>query len=119
MSNADMKIVSDESIVERILSAAGHGQAIDGFISSSDSAQRLLSPYLDGDANIVQDVAAGVGAIGAAGIRDLTVAEFVARLGGRIGDGDGSALIEQLTSALESSGLSDQPVGTVIDTTAD
>lgn len=113
LSNADMKIVSDESIVERILSAAGHGQAIDGFIGSSDSAQRLLKPYLDGDSNLVQDVAAGVGGVGAAGIRDLTIAEFVSRLGGRL-DGD-SALIDQLKAAVESSGLSAENVGNVID----
>lgn len=116
LSNADMTIVSDEGIVERILSAAGHGQAIDGFVNSSEGASRMLSPYLEGDANIVQDIAAGVGGIGASGIRDLTVAEFVARLGGRIGDGDGgSALMNQLKSAVESSGLADQSVSNVID----
>ena len=116
MSNADMKIVSDESIVERILSAAGHGQAIDGFLGSSDGAQRLMKPYLDGDANLVQDVAAGIGGVGAAGIRDLTVAEFVARLGGRLGDADGgSALVDQLKAAVESSGLSSESVADVID----
>ena len=115
LSNADMKIVSDESIVERILSAAGHGQAIDGFIGSSQGASRLLKPYLEGDANLVQDVAAGVGGVGASGIRDLTIAEFVARLGGRLGDGDGSALIEQLKTAVESSGMSGTSIADVID----
>ncbi|MEL6890389.1 MAG: flotillin family protein [Actinomycetota bacterium] len=116
MSNADMRIVSDEGIVERILSAAGHGQAIDGFVDNSPNAQRLLKPYLSGDANLVQDVAAGVGGIGAAGIRDLTVAEFVARLGGRIGDGgDGSALLGQLQAAIESSELAGKTVAEVVD----
>lgn len=116
LSNADMTIVSDEGIVERILSAAGHGQAIDGFVNSSQNGQRILQPYLTGEANLVQDVAAGVGGIGASGIRDLTIAEFVARLGGRIGDGDsGSALMDQLKSAVESSGLANQPVSNVID----
>jgi uncharacterized membrane protein YqiK len=115
LSNADMKIVSDESIVERILSAAGHGQAIDGFINSGDGARRMLAPYLDGDANIVQDISAGVGGVGAAGIRDLTIAQFVARLGGRIGD---ASLIDQLSSALAESGLGDESVGAVIDTDA-
>ncbi|WP_040494667.1 SPFH domain-containing protein [Ilumatobacter nonamiensis] len=116
MSNADMKIVSDESIVERILSAAGHGQAIDGFIGNSDSAKRLLSPYLDGEENLVQDVAEGIGGVGASGIRDLTVAEFVARLGGRLGDGQGgSALIDQLRDAVESSGIAGDSVADVID----
>ncbi|MFT6291297.1 MAG: hypothetical protein ACJAR2_001899, partial [Ilumatobacter sp.] len=77
---------------------------------------RLLNPYLEGDANIVQDVAAGVGGVGAAGIRDLTVAEFVSRLGSRLGDADGgSALIEQLKAAVEASGISTDSVAQVID----
>lgn len=115
LSNADMKIVSDEGIVERILSAAGHGQAIDGFINSGDGAARMLAPYLDGDANLVQDIASGVGGVGAAGIRDLTIAQFVARLGGSLGD---ASLVDQLTSAVKDSGLGNRSVGDVIDTDA-
>jgi len=113
LSNADMKIVSDETIVERILSAAGHGQAIDGFINSGDGASKMLAPYLDGDANLVQDIAAGVGGVGASGIRDLTIAQFVARLGGSLGD---ASLVDQLVSAVQDSGLGERSVGDVIDT---
>ena len=115
LSNADMKIVSDEAIVERILSAAGHGQAIDGFIESGTGASKMLAPYLEGNANIVQDVAAGVGGIGAAGIRDLTVAQFISRLGGSIGD---SSLAESLLAAVQDAGVADRTVGTIIDTDA-
>jgi uncharacterized membrane protein YqiK len=115
LSNADMKIVSDESIVERILSAAGHGQAIDSFIESGTGASKMLSPYLEGDANLVQDLANGVGGIGAAGIRDLTVAQFVSRLGGSIGD---SSLAESLLAAVQDAGVADRTVGTIIDTDA-
>ena len=113
LSNADMKIVSDEAIVERILSAAGHGQSIDGFIESGTGASKMLAPYLEGNANIVQDVAAGVGGIGAAGIRDLTVAQFISRLGGSIGD---SSLAESLLAAVQDAGVADRTVGTIIDT---
>ncbi|MGK0273950.1 MAG: putative membrane protein YqiK [Ilumatobacter sp.] len=115
LSNADMKIVSDEGIVERILSAAGHGQAIDSFIESGTGASKMLSPYLEGNANIVQDVANGVGGIGAAGIRDLTVAQFISRLGGSIGD---SSLAESLLAAVQDAGVADRTVGTIIDTDA-
>lgn len=118
LSNADMKIVSDEGIVERILSAAGHGQAIDGFIESGNGARSMLTPYLNGDANLVQDVAAGVGGMGATGIRDLTIADFVSRLGGRLaGNGHAdSEVIERLRSAIEASDLGGTSVGDVIDT---
>lgn len=115
LSNADMKIVSDEAIVERILSAAGHGQSIDGFIESGTGASKMLAPYLEGNANIVQDVAASVGGIGAAGIRDLTVAQFISRLGGSIGD---SSLAESLLAAVQDAGVADRTVGTIIDTDA-
>lgn len=113
LSNADMKIVSDEGIVERILSAAGHGQAIDSFIDSGTGASKMLSPYLEGNANLVQDLANGVGGIGAAGIRDLTVAQFISRLGGSIGD---SSLAESLLAAVQDAGVADRTVGTIIDT---
>jgi uncharacterized membrane protein YqiK len=115
LSNADMKIVSDEGIVERILSAAGHGQAIDSFIESGTGASKMLSPYLEGNANLVQDVANGVGGVGAAGIRDLTVAQFISRLGGSIGD---SSLAESLLAAVQDAGVADRTVGTIIDTDA-
>jgi uncharacterized membrane protein YqiK len=115
LSNADMKIVSDEGIVERILSAAGHGQAIDSFIESGTGASKMRSPYLEGNANLVQDLANGVGGIGAAGIRDLTVAQFISRLGGSIGD---SSLAESLLAAVQDAGVADRTVGTIIDTDA-
>lgn len=118
LSNADMQIVSDEGIVERILSAAGHGQALDGFIGNSNGANTLLSPYLEGDGNFVQDITAGLGGLGAAGVRDLTVAEFVNRLGRRLGDQQGApALVEQLKAALEAGKVGSLPVGQVVDQT--
>ena len=114
MSNADLRIVSDEGIVERILSAAGHGQAIDGFLENGSYSRQLLRPYLDGESNLVQDVSSGIAGVGAAGIRDLTVAEFVARLGGRLGDG-GSEIVDRLREAIESSDLGGSSVGDVLD----
>lgn len=113
LSNADMKIVSDESIVERILSAAGHGQAIDGFLDSSNGASTMLKPYLEGNGNLVADVADGVGGIGAAGIRDLTVARFVQKLSGALGGGSGIA--EALQEAVADGRLGELTVGEVID----
>lgn len=116
LSNADVKIVSDQSIVDRILSAAGHGQAIDGFLDSSAGGSTLLEPYLKNGGNLVADVAAGVGAVGAAGIRDLTLAAFVNRLGDRFGDAAGSAgLLQSLREAIDSNGLGSVRVGDVID----
>jgi hypothetical protein len=119
LSNADMKIVSDASIVERILSAAGHGQALDGFVGGSDNARRMLSPYLDGTGNIVADVAAGLGGLGAAGLRDLTITEFIRQLGGKLdGKAGGSDLIEKLQAAVAGSGLGGASISDVIETSA-
>ena len=113
LSNADMQIVSDEGIVERILSAAGHGQAIDSFVNAGDSGRRMLSPYLEGDASIVADISEGLGGLGAAGIRDLTIADLVTRLGSRLGDGGG--LAQQLRDAVESGGLGSRSVSDLFD----
>ncbi len=114
LSNADMQIVSDAGIVERILSAAGHGQAIDSFVSNGDSGRRLLKPYLEGNANFVSDVAEGLGGIGAAGLRDLSIADLVARLGGRLG-ADSSDVVAGLKQALEAGGLASRSVGELLD----
>jgi hypothetical protein len=115
LSKSNMTVVSDGAIVDKIMAAAGHGQAFDQFLGSSDNATKLLSPYLDGDGSIVADVAAGVGGIGASGIRDLTVAQFIRQLGGKLEDGD--ALIEQLKAAVANAKLGDATLGQVIDTT--
>ena len=56
-----------------------------------------------------------IGGIGAAGIRDLTVAQFISRLGGSIGD---SSLAESLLAAVQDAGVADRTVGTIIDTDA-
>ncbi|MCP3854165.1 MAG: flotillin family protein [Actinomycetia bacterium] len=112
LSNADMQIVSDEGIVERILSAAGHGQAIDGFATNGDTARQLLSPYLEGDGNFVADVAAGLGGLGAAGLRDLTIADFIGRLGRRVDDG---GVLDRLRAAIDDAGIADLPVGDLLD----
>ncbi|MCP4960007.1 MAG: flotillin family protein [Actinomycetia bacterium] len=114
LSNADMQIVSDEGIVERILSAAGHGQAIDGFVSSGNAGRRMLKPYLEGDASIIADISEGLGGLGAAGIRDLTVADFVNRLAGGLGS-EAGGLVEALRNAVGESGLGDRPLGNIID----
>jgi uncharacterized membrane protein YqiK len=116
LSNADMTIVSDASIVDRILSAAGHGQALDGFLESSQKARKLLAPYLDGDANIVADVAAGIGGVGAAGIRDLTVARFVSELGTKVsGDAATTKVIDALRAAIDKAGIGEQQVIELVD----
>ena len=109
-----MKIVSDEGIVERILSAAGHGQAFDGFVENGETGKQLLSPYLEGDASIVSDVSQGLGGLGAAGLRDLTVADFVRRITASLGSA-GGALASQLNEAIGQGGLGDRSVADLLD----
>lgn len=114
LANADMKIVSDEGIVERILSAAGHGQALDGFVENGSTGRQLLSPYLEGDDNIVEDVARGLGGLGAAGLRDLSVAELVRRISASLGESGGD-LASRLSEAVGQGGLGDRSVADLLD----
>lgn len=117
LSNANMTVVSDDGIVDKIMAAAGHGQAVDQFLGSSASATKMLAPYLDGDASIIADVAAGVGGVGAAGLRDLTLAQFIHNLGGKLGDADaGSEIISQLKTLVAKGNLGDTPLRQVLDT---
>ncbi|MEM9035067.1 MAG: flotillin family protein [Actinomycetota bacterium] len=114
LSNADMQIVSDEGIVERILSAAGHGQALDGFVDNGATGKRLLAPYLEGNGNIVSDVSEGLGGVGAAGVRDLTIADLVTRLSANLGS-SGGELATRLRQAVTDGGLGDRSVGELLD----
>jgi hypothetical protein len=102
------------------MSAAGHGQAIDEFLANSASATKMLSSYLNGEASIVADVAAGIGGVGADGIRDLTLAQFIHNLDGKLDveDADGgAAIIAQLKKLVAKGNLGDTPLGQVIDAT--
>lgn len=114
LSNADMQIVSDEGIVERILSAAGHGQALDGFVDNGTTGKRLLAPYLEGNGNIVSDVSDGLGGIGAAGVRDLTIADLVTRLSSNL-DASGGELATRLREAVTDGELGHRSVGELLD----
>lgn len=117
MSNADMKIISDAGIVERIMRAAGVGESFDAFIENGDAAAKVLDPYLSGQANLVQDLAEGIGGVGASGIRDLTVAKFVAALGDRLGEGeDAAGVISQLAAAVDAAGIGALGIGDVVST---
>lgn len=115
LSNADMKIISDAGIVERIMQAAGVGESFDSFVENGEAASKILDPYLSGDANLVQDVAEGLGGVGASGIRDLTVARFISALGTRLeGSKDATAALARLQNAVESAGLGALGVGQVV-----
>lgn len=82
LENADIDIVGgSDMFVDRLVGAIGAGKALDGFVEKSDFAGTVLEPYVAGDADFVAKLAEAVAGLGADGIRDLTVADLLRRLG--------------------------------------
>ncbi len=82
LENADIDIVGGSDIfVDRLVGAIGHGKAVDGFVENSDLATKALEPYANGDDDLVAKIAEAIGGLGADGIRDLSVAELLRRIG--------------------------------------
>ncbi|MGW2689050.1 flotillin family protein [Streptomyces sp. NPDC001414] len=81
LENADIDIVGGESVFfDRLVSAVSFGKSVDGFVQNSDTAQALAGPWLDGTASLPADLGRALGAVSAAGVRDLTVSALLTRL---------------------------------------
>lgn len=82
LESADIDIVGGSDIfVDRVIGAIGAGKAIDAFVDKSDVADVALRPYLDGDDDLVAKLAEAIGGLGPDGMRDLSVADLLRRIG--------------------------------------
>lgn len=82
LESADIDIVGGSDIfVDRVIGAIGAGKALDAFVEKSDVAETALEPYLDGDEDLVSKLAEAIGGLGPEGIRDLSVADLLRRIG--------------------------------------
>ena len=79
--HADIRLVGgDGGLFERIASSISMGQAIDQTVGNSETLQKLLAPYLSGDRQLPDDLAAMVGQIAGSGAKDLVATAALARL---------------------------------------
>jgi len=102
-SKADLKIVGgDGDFFQRFVQAASMGMSIDGFVDSSQTTQKLMGDYLEGDRQIADDIKDAIAGLGGSSgaVRDLSIAALLKKLM----DDEGSreqvlALIEQVKSS--------------------
>jgi len=84
--SAKIDIIGGESlVVDRILGAVSMGKAVDGFVGRSDSAQKLLRDYLQGDASLAEDLKEILTrpALSAQDVQSLTLTAVLGRLIGK------------------------------------
>lgn len=82
LESADIDIVGGSDIfVDRVIGAIGAGKAVDAFVDKSVVGETALAPYLEGDQDLVAKLTEAIGGLGPEGLRDLSVADLLRRIG--------------------------------------
>ncbi|MFJ8645327.1 SPFH domain-containing protein [Streptomyces sp. NPDC093546] len=106
LENADINIVGGESVFfDRIVGAMSLGKSVDGFMDSSQTAQALAGPWLDGSASFTEDLTKVLGSVSTADVQNLTVSALLMKLMPA-----GSGRLDELIGKARQLGLADMPV---------
>ncbi|MER7111418.1 SPFH domain-containing protein [Streptomyces sp. NPDC000229] len=106
LENADINIVGGESaFFDRIVGAISLGKSVDGFMDSSQTAQALAGPWLDGSASFTEDLTKVLGSVSTADVQNLTVSALLMKLMPA-----GSGQLDELIGKARQLGLADMPV---------
>ena len=106
---ANIDIVGGESIFfDRLMNAVTMGKSVDAFIDKSETSQKLLGDYLDGESSFTEDVRDVLTrpAASSADLRNLTLAGFLNHLS-KGSEGDKQIKLEQLAEVVERMGVDD------------
>jgi uncharacterized membrane protein YqiK len=109
LEHADIDIVGGESVFfDRLVSSIALGKGVDGFLSSSHTAQALAKPWLDGSGSFTDDLSRVLGSLGSADVRNLTVSALLMK---QIkGGGPNAGQLQKLLDRASELGLADTPV---------
>lgn len=109
LENADINIVGGESVFfDRLVSSIALGKSVDGFVRSSETAQALAGPWLDGSASFTDDLSRILGSVSTADVQNLTVSALLMRLMQQGGENTGR--FKELIEKAGELGLSDTPL---------
>ncbi|MUT89008.1 SPFH domain-containing protein [Streptomyces sp. Z38] len=109
LENADINIVGGDSVFfDRLVSSIALGKGVDGFVKSSETAQALAGPWLDGSASFTDDLSRMLGSVSTSGVQNLTVSALLMRLMKQGGDNTGQ--FKQLLDKAGELGLADTPL---------
>ncbi|MCX5123538.1 flotillin family protein [Streptomyces sp. NBC_00347] len=109
LESADISIIGGESaFFDRIVGAMSMGRAVDGFMGSSQTAQALAGPWLDGADSFTEDLTKVLGSVSTSDVRNLTVSALLMKL--MPGE---SGQLDELMAKARQLGLADLPVTTL------
>ncbi len=109
LENADINIVGGDSVFfDRLVSSIALGKGVDGFVKSSETAQALAGPWLDGSASFTDDLSRMLGSVSTSDVQNLTVSALLMRLMKQGGDNTGQ--FKQLLDKAGELGLTDTPL---------
>ncbi|MFJ3504877.1 MULTISPECIES: flotillin family protein [unclassified Streptomyces] len=81
LENADINIVGGDSVfLDRLVQSVSLGKAVDGFVDSSQTAQALAGPWLNGSQPFTEDLTNVLGSLSSSDVRDLSVSTLLAKL---------------------------------------
>ncbi|HEX6357392.1 flotillin family protein [Actinophytocola sp.] len=81
LENADIDIVGGDSMFfDKLMGSITLGKSIDGFVDNSDVAKSLAGPYLNGDANLADDVKQILSSLGTDDVKNLSMSAMLMKM---------------------------------------
>ncbi|MFC9972071.1 SPFH domain-containing protein [Spirillospora sp. NPDC127200] len=110
LEKADIDIVGgDGMFFDRLVGAVSMGKSVDRFVESSQVAQSVAGPWLDGTGSFTDDLGRLLGSLDTAGVRDLTLSALLLRLINN--GGPESGRLQELLDDARRLGVADAPLG--------
>lgn len=113
LENAKIDIVGGDSVFfDRLVGSIGAAKGLDALVERSETVRTAAGPWLDkNNSTFTKDLTTMLGGLGAAGLRDLTLAGALTKLIDR--GGPQSGRLQNLLDAAHANGLADTRIGEV------
>ena len=81
LEQADIDIVGGDTVFfDRLMGSITLGKSIDGFVQNSDVARTLAGPYLNGDANLAEDLKQILSSLGTDDVKNLSMSAMLMKM---------------------------------------
>ncbi len=114
LENAKIDIVGGDSVFfDRLAGSIGAAKGLDALVERSETVRTAAGPWLDKNGStFTKDLTTMLGGLGAAGLRDLTLAGALTKLIDRGGPQSGP--LQSLLDAAHANGLADTRIGEAV-----
>jgi uncharacterized membrane protein YqiK len=112
LEKADIDIVGGDSMFfDKILSSISFGKSVDGFVQHSDVARAVAGPYLNGDANLAEDLKQILSSLGTDDVKNLSMSAMLMKMMKE--GGPNASRIQELLSGKVVDRVPDSPAGVI------